>query len=301
MKIKYKDIRFRQDSMKLITIINKILDDYSKQGYVLTLRQTYYQLVAHGHIPNNEKSYTKIGNVINDARLAGLIDWDGIVDRTRYLRENTHWDTPTDIINSAIYSFALDKWENQPEYIEVWAEKDALIDIVGQACIPLDVPYFSCRGYTSQSEMQAAAQRIIKQQIKGKNCHIIHLGDHDPSGIDMSRDIFERTNETFGADVELIRIALTMDQIEAYNPPPNPAKITDTRCKKYISQYGNESWELDALEPAVLNKLITDTVLKFRDDKLYREVCQEEAQHKADLYLIKDNYDEVIRYLNKGT
>ena len=299
MLIKYKEIDFRQKSLQLIGLINQILNDYSERGYKLTLRQIYYQLVARGYISNNEKSYKNIGNVVNDGRLAGMIDWDAIVDRTRNLRKNTHWENPADVIHSAVYSFALDKWENQPEYVEVWVEKDALVDIVGQVCRPLDVPYFSCRGYTSQTEMQEAAQRIYRQQNKGKNCHIIHLGDHDPSGIDMSRDIDERINVLFGADVELKRIGLTMSQIEAYNPPPNPAKMTDTRSGKYIEQFGNKSWELDALEPMVLNQLITDNILQLRDDALYQEICQKESAQKAELNLILSNYEKVVKTLQE--
>ncbi len=300
MKKKYREINFRQNSLKLIGLINQILDKYEELGFQLTLRQTYYQLVARDYIPNNEKSYKKIGNLVNDGRLAGLIDWNSIVDRTRGLKSNSHWESPVDIMESALHSFKLDKWINQPEYVEVWVEKDALIDIIGRECSQLDVPYFSCRGYNSQSEMQVAAQRILLQKSKGKNCHIIHLGDHDPSGIDMSRDIEERTNNLFGAEVEVKRIALTMNQIETYRLPPNPAKLTDTRCKKYISQYGNESWELDALEPSVLTQLINDSVLCFRDEKLYQEICQAESAYKSDLNLLLRKYEKAIQFLKKG-
>ena len=187
-KIQYKEIAFRQKSLDLINLINGVVTEYSKQGYELTLRQVYYQLVARGYIENNERSYKNIGNLINDGRLAGLIDWNSITDRTRNLRHNSHWDRPQDVIYSAKYSYLLDKWEGQPNYVEVWVEKDALVDIVGQACQPIDTPYFSCRGYTSQSEMWTAARRFLRQnQREGR--YIIHLGDHDPSGIDMTRDI----------------------------------------------------------------------------------------------------------------
>lgn len=198
-KIQYKEINFRGKSLDLINLVNQVINEYKNQGYELTLRQTYYQLVARGYIPNNERSYKNIGNLINDGRLAGLIDWYSIVDRTRNLRGNNHWDKPEDVIASARYSYLLNKWDGQPNYVEVWVEKDALVDIVGQACIPLDTPYFSCRGYTSQSEMWSAAQRFIDQSYRD-NCYIIHLGDHDPSGIDMTRDIQERL-QMFGADV----------------------------------------------------------------------------------------------------
>ena len=295
-KIQYKEIAFRQKSLDLIELINSVIDEYSAQGYELTLRQAYYQLVARGYIENNERSYKNIGSLINDGRLAGLIDWNSITDRTRNLRNRAHWDQPQDVIYSAKYSYLLDKWEGQPNYVEVWVEKDALVDIVGQACQPIDTPYFSCRGYTSQSEMWTAARRFLRQnQREGR--YIIHLGDHDPSGIDMTRDIQERL-EMFGADVYVKRVALTMNQVTTYNPPPNPAKITDSRCGKYIDQYGEESWELDALEPQMLTKLITNEVTALRDDAIYQAICDREEAEKRELQTVADEYQKVISFLS---
>lgn len=294
-KIRYKEIRFQQKSLDLIELVNQVVDEYSAQGYELTLRQVYYQLVARGYIPNNERSYKNVGSLINDGRLAGLIDWHSVTDRTRNLRSESHWDTPADVIASARYSYNLDKWKGQPNYVEVWVEKDALVDIVGQACSPLDTPYFSCRGYTSQSEMWSAAQRFIRQKQRKKRI-IIHLGDHDPSGIDMTRDIQERL-EMFGADVFVKRVALTMNQIQTYNPPPNPAKITDSRASKYIDQFGDESWELDALEPKVITDLIKKQVTMYRNDAIYRAVCDKESREKEELKMLEHNYDKAVAYL----
>ena len=294
-KIQYKAINFQQKSLDLIELINGVIEEYSRQGYELTLRQAYYQLVARGYIENNERSYKNIGNLINDGRLAGLIDWNAITDRTRNLRARAHWNRPQDVIYSAKYSYLLDKWTGQPNYVEVWVEKDALVDIVGQACYPLDTPYFSCRGYTSQSEIWTAAQRFLKQKDR-EGRFIIHLGDHDPSGIDMTRDIQERL-EMFGADVHVERVALTMNQVNTYNLPPNPAKITDSRCGKYIDQYGDESWELDALEPKMLVDLITNEVTALRDDRIYKAVLQRERQEKKELELLADNYDDAIEHI----
>lgn len=296
--IQYKEINFRQSSLDLIKLVNSVIREYQAQGYELTLRQAYYQLVARGYIPNNERSYKNIGNLINDGRLAGLIDWYAITDRTRNLRGNSHWETPAEVIESAKYSYRLDKWEGQPNYVEVWVEKDALVDVVGQACRPLDVPFFSCRGYTSQSEMWAAAQRFIRRDDREQRI-IIHLGDHDPSGIDMTRDIQERL-DMFGADVMVKRVALTMEQIDFYTPPPNPAKLTDSRCYGYIRQYGNESWELDALEPKVITDLITEQVTMYRDDTLYEQVCDQERREKRELQLLCDNYSEAVSFLKEG-
>lgn len=153
MKICYQNKNFSQSSLSVIRQANAIIEDYESQGYDLTLRQLYYRFVSKGLIPNKDTEYKKLGSIINDARLAGLIDWNRITDRTRNLRQNSHWDSPQSIVETCSRQFQFDKWKDQKEYVEVWVEKDALVGILEQACEPLDVPYFSCRGYTSQSEM----------------------------------------------------------------------------------------------------------------------------------------------------
>lgn len=294
-KFQYVNIKFQSKSLDLIELVNSVIDEYAAQGYELTLRQVYYQLVARGYIPNNERSYKNLGNLINDGRLAGLIDWYAIVDRTRNIKRNAHWEDPQSVIESAKYSYMLDRWQHQPNYVEVWVEKDALIGIVSQICRKLDVPHFSCRGYTSQSEMWAAAQRFINQDYRDSRT-IIHLGDHDPSGIDMTRDIRERL-ALFGADVDVKRVALTMDQIERFSPPPNPTKLTDARASGYISEYGHECWELDALEPKIITSLIRNEVTALMDSDLFEEVERKEQTDKSNIQLVCDNYDDVIRNL----
>lgn len=280
-KICYVEKNFRSDSLALIDKINSVIEEYEAQGYSLTLRQCYYQLVARGIIPNNERSYKNTGNLINDARLAGLIDWYSIEDRTRNLQRLAHWDSPKSIIESASHQYRKDIWENQDYYVEVWVEKEALANVVGRVSNELDVPYFCCRGYVSQSEMWSAAQRFIAKQEAGKDVVLIHLGDHDPSGIDMSRDIEERL-VLFGVDTFMFnfrRIALNMEQIEEFAPPPNPAKLTDSRCGSYIYKYGDESWELDSLEPKVIHDLITNNVTEFWD---YEEVLKVRARVESE-------------------
>ena len=144
--------------------------------------------------------------------------------------------------------------------------------------------------------MWSAAQRFKRQNREREGCFIIHLGDHDPSGIDMTRDIQERL-WMFGADVEVKRVALTMNQVQTYNPPPNPAKMTDSRASKYIDMFGDESWELDALEPQMLNQLITNEVTALRDDAIYQAVCDREARGKAELRMLERNYDRAVAFL----
>ena len=280
-RIAYQEINIQRRGLALIDQINAIIAEYEAAGYSLTLRQVYYQLVSKDLIENTEKSYKNIGNLVNNGRLAGMIDWQAIEDRTRTLRALPHWYKPAEIVEAAANQYRRDLWEGQPRYCETWVEKDALIGIVEQAAHRLACPCFSCRGYTSQSEMWAAAMRFIDKADEGRECVLIYLGDHDPSGIDMTRDIRERL-ALFGATVKVHRFALNMPQIEEYSPPPNPAKETDTRAAGYIAEYGNSSWELDALRPEILDGLITEAIKSNLDQKKYKQaIKRQEAERKT--------------------
>ena len=295
MKEIYVEKQFRQSSLELIALMNSVIENYSEQGYSLTLRQLYYQLVARDLIANNEKSYNKIGNLVSDGRLAGLIDWSGIVDRTRRVTSLNHYENPQEIINLASSWYRNDMWENQDYYVEVWVEKEALSDIVGQASERFDVPYFSCRGYVSQSAMYQASLRFIDKQEEGKHCVLIYLGDHDPSGIDMGRDIQERL-DIFRVDQDIFdfrRVALSMDQIAEFNPPPNPAKLSDSRANGYIKKYGYNSWELDALEPSVITELIVTEIESLLDKYQYNKILNKVAEEKRVMKKVSEDWKNV--------
>lgn len=278
-KIKYVERKFTAGSLQMIETANKIIDEYLAAGFDMTLRQLYYQFVARGLIANKMTEYKRMASIINDGRLAGLIDWSAIVDRTRDLRALPHWESPQEIIEGAKAQYRIDKWAAQANRVEVWVEKDALVGVVARICNELDVPYFSCRGYTSQSEMWEASQRLLGYVAQHQTPVVIHLGDHDPSGLDMTHDIIKRF-EIFIGGAEVKRIALNMSQVEKYNPPPNPAKTTDARAAKYIDEFGTESWELDALDPKVLAALIKKHVLEYRDKDKWSEQLLQEDEHR---------------------
>jgi len=286
MKHTYLRKTFHSATMVLIGQANNIIEEFAEDGYDLTLRQLYYQFVSRDIIANKQTEYKRLGSIINDARLAGLVDWDSIIDRTRNYMALEHWIGPAEILQSSADEYRVDSRSDQDHYIEVWVEKDALAGIVERACGSLDVGFLSCRGYISQSAMWLAAQRLCTVEHR-QETHIIHLGDHDPSGIDMTRDIQARL-EMFDSSVQVERIALNMDQIEQYQPPPNPAKTTDSRYAEYRAEYGDDSWELDALDPHVLADLITEAVSEHTEqDK--REVLIKEQE--ADRRLIQDFAD----------
>lgn len=170
-------------------------------------------------------------------------------------------------------------------------------------CNELDVPYFSCRGYTSQSEMWTAAVRLIHNLRNQQAPIILHFGDHDPSGKDMSRDIRDRLttfiqhhlDREFGFE----RLALNFDQVEQYNPPPNPTKLSDSRAEGYIAEFGGECWELDALEPQVIADLARAAIVAVRDEVRWFEAEDEERAQKERLSAIADRYDDIADSLDE--
>jgi hypothetical protein len=292
-KIAYESLNMSEKTLKVIALANDIIHTYAAQGYDLTLRQLYYQFVSRDLLANKQTEYKRLGDIVSKGRRAGLIDWNAIVDRTRNLKSLGAWDSPSDIIAASASQFRYDWWAKQSVYVEVWFEKDALMGVFERAANKYRVPFFSCRGYTSDSEVWSAAQRMASKARRGKQTVVLHFGDHDPSGIDMTRDIGDRLR-LFGAGrVDVRRLALNMDQIEQYDPPPNPAKETDSRFVEYQALHGDESWELDALEPTVLGALVRDEVNTLVEQDAWDAERLREAQARAELQEISDNYDSI--------
>lgn len=255
------EVNFQAKSERLIRQALTIIEEMAKDGYVLTLRQLYYQFVARGWLENRQQNYDRLGKIIDKARKAGIIDWNAIEDRTRYLRSvPTFRDVPTFVRRTVDY-YAEDLWRDQDAYCEVWIEKDALLGVVERPCLELRVPYFACRGYPSSSELYEAGRRLTRKVDEGKAVFVFYLGDHDPDGIHMGYSNAEWI-DTYSryAGIDLVRVALNLDQVEEYSPPPNPAKETSARYGDYALNYGNEAWELDALAPAVIDKIIREYV-----------------------------------------
>jgi hypothetical protein len=296
-KVTYVDKRFHPETAKLIDQANDIIAEYQADGYTLTVRQLYYQFVARDLVENTMKSYKRMASIINDARLAGLIDWQAIEDRTRSTTQWSHWTDPGEIIDACAEQYRVDKWVGQSFRPEVWIEKEALAGVMERVCRDLDIPFLSCRGYTSQSEMWTSAMRlhrIATTRSVGRPQQtpiILHFGDHDPSGLDMTRDITERLAMFMGG-VKLTRLALNMNQVERYKPPANPAKVTDSRFADYEVRFGNESWELDALDPKVLANLVRAAVDQYRDPGPWEERLELERDHRARLKELAENWQK---------
>lgn len=302
MKQHFVDHRFQADAQGIIDQANDILDDYQAQGYTMTLRQLYYQFVSKNLFANIEKNYSKLSRVLTRGREAGLVDWDAIEDGNRGVRSFGYCESEYGAMSGLEYGIVFDRWERQDQYVEVWVEKDALSGVIRRPCQNLYVPYMACKGYMSASEAWRAGQRFAKALENGKECILFHLGDHDPSGMHMTVDNEKRTNlfsSYAQADgVEVRRLALNMDQVDQYDPPPNPAKFSDPRASGYVAEFGSTSWELDALEPSVIEALITDAVKPLIDQDRWDEVEEEEGEKRKILVKCRENWDGVKDFLN---
>jgi hypothetical protein len=272
---------------------NEIISQYAAQGFTMTLRQLYYQFVSRDLLANQFASYKRLGSIVSNGRDAGLIDWDAIADRTRELVTHNSWDSPEDIINDAASWYREDIWRDQRWRPEVWIEKAALLGVVAPICDEFRVPYFAHIGNNSQSEQYKAGRRFARLFDQGRIPLVLHLADHDPNGIDMTRDNAERLAMYARQEVEVRRIALNLDQVRRYRPPPNFAKETDSRYAAYAEQFGEECWELDALSPTVIADLIRTEIETKIDFSLWEKREAAEQRNCALLERVAQNWAKV--------
>ncbi len=274
----YVEHKFKPAQVETIKTANSIINDYLKAGLRLTLRQLYYQFVSHHGMVNHIRSYKNLGRLISDARLAGYVDWRAIEDRGRVPDVPSEWDSIEELVDAAITQFRLPRWKGQDNYVELWVEKEALAGVLEPVAYRNHITLMANKGYSSQSAMYESAQRFL--QHPDQDAVILYLGDLDPSGEDMVRDVEDRLN-TFGVSLRVQKIALNMDQVEEYDPPPNPAKLTDSRAGKYVDKFGDSSWEVDALPPRELVRLIEDEIKELVDVSLMDEIIEEENAQRA--------------------
>jgi hypothetical protein len=301
-KIKFREVRLSKSNKQRLESINDIIVEYQEQGYKLTLRQLYYQLVSRDVIPNKQSEYAKLSTLLKEGRMGGIVDWNAIEDRLRQPSSPSSWENPEDAMEALISQYKLPRMKGQNNYIEVWVEKDALSGVLKRVTEKYHIPILVNRGYSSVSAMFDAYNRFkngIKEILEDDEvdeCNIIifYLGDFDPSGMDMIRDVEDRIIEFANRDfsyfpLKVIPIALTKEQIRKYNPPPNPAKRTDPRANKFIEEHGATSWEVDALPPNILNKLLEDYIKQYIDISKYNNIVDMEHSDKSKLKnLIKE-------------
>jgi hypothetical protein len=222
----------------------------------MTLRQLFYQLVSNHGIENSAAEYHKLGVALVNARKEGLIPWDWIEDRTRRPRTVSMWDDLPDFLQVVRRSYRRDVWKDQNVYIEAWLEKDALSGLFKEVLEPYGVTLNVGRGYDGWDSIHRAAERLGT----GESASILYYGDHDPSGEDMVRSLRERL-AFFGCRPEIVKCALTLQDIKHYHLPPAFNKPTDRRTAKFTALHGEKcSVELDAMPWDILKERIVTEI-----------------------------------------
>jgi hypothetical protein len=286
--MKYKDI---------IAHVNKILSEYTMR---LTLRQVYYRLVANFGLPNTRSNYNCLSAQLVKARENNDVNEDRIEDRTRgFLGGDGGYHSPDRFAESykswflkAWDSYTRNLWQDQNQFVIVWVEKDALSRVISDVADNWRVITAPSKGYASYTFIKSA---IDKLPSGDKNIMILHFGDHDPSGIDMTRDLGYRF-QRYAPDkrIEIRRCALTFEQVKQYNLDPNPVKQADTRSEIYRTMYGESCWELDAIEPNELQRLVLQAIELYIDKDQWQASVQQEADDKEELKEQFEKYREAL-------
>lgn len=258
---KDKRYKFPYSNIELAEKINSILEEYDAP---LTLRQVYYRLVAIG-LKNAQKVYQNLSGKLSRLREQELVPWDRIVDLKRKPEKQPSWTSPEEFFKTVSQSYKRNLQQKQTKYIEVWCEKAVAIRHITNK---YDVRLLAGGGYRSSSALYEAAQRF---KNTGKQNVILYLGDFDPSGLDIERDVETRMRTVFGVEVDVQRVLLVLQDITNYNLLPNPVKPTDPRTSAYVMKYGFEdAYELDALPPNILAIKLEEAIRRNMDGKLYK-------------------------------
>ena len=187
---------------QLIAAASDILDVESP----MTIRQLFYRLVSKELIPNDRKHYQLVSRLMTKGRKDRRIAFQDIVDRSRpeYKPANV-FENPREYADVVQRAYRKDYWAMQPNHVEVWTEKDAIIGAILPTTDKLGVTIRVGRGFLSTTKAHAIAQQF--QDIY-KPITVFYLGDHDPSGRDIERDIYERVQSFGSGPFDLERLAI---------------------------------------------------------------------------------------------
>ncbi|MMZ52636.1 hypothetical protein D1872_144120 [compost metagenome] len=292
---------------KQVAII-RITEKFKEDNIKLTLRQLYYQLVSQNIIANKEAEYKKLIDLTGNMRENCVLKINEFADNTRFALYYNYETDPYQYLEKRIspHSYFRSSRENQPNYIEVWIEKEALRSVFKPVTDEMDVPLFICRGYPSTSSLYDQAMRIMSRTRMDEtresieDVYILYFGDHDPSGLQIPEAIEEILRRDYKLDfVHVIRCGLRMDQIKENNLPPNPAKMTDPRAAKYSERFGEKSWELDAVPPTTLQDYVRNSIKELTDFDIVDKVKRTESEDRSRLQLFRRKLREFWNSIDK--
>lgn len=264
----------KRDNFGKHWIIENALDELPNyEAGELTIRGLHYRLVGRG-MPNTFNHYKRVVNAMIEARWDGLVEFDAFTDEDRQMFGYTEAEA-TDVdeeiatakrqLKSWMRNYNKNRWENQPNYVEVFIEKKALLGLFKKPCEEMEVALGACKGHPSLTFLYEAADRFKGAELRNQNPVILYFGDYDPTGENIPETIVTNLGK-MGVDVDLRRILLMKEQVLDWGLPIAPTKKTDTRSKEWD---GLGQVELDAVEPRELQRICLGAINDVFDQERY--------------------------------
>lgn len=253
---------------------------------------------------NDKKSYCDLTRLLTQARFEGLVPFEAIHDPTRPVTQwsvhNTAGEYVRESVNDFLRGYARDLLQSQPHHIEVVCEKNTLASVLRAVCMEYTVPLTIGRGYCSVPPRKAMFDRFIASGKDG--LVLIVLSDHDPDGTTIAESLARSLRDDFkvrGGAITPVRAALTDTQIKDLALPPNKetAKESSANFESFVSRYGHNVYELEAVPLAKLQQMLRDAVDSVLDHEAFNAEVAREADDARD---IKINRQRVMAALGRG-
>jgi hypothetical protein len=281
----YAAWRPQRKTMIVLDQVQAVLDEYA--DYLpLTVRQIFYRLVGAYGYDKTELAYARLGEYLNRARRARLVDFDDIRDDGVVISARRWFEDAADFWDDTagrIRGYERDKQNGQPQRIELWCEAQGMMPQLARVAWPYSVPVYSCGGFASLSAVREIVDRAERRY---EPTVFLHVGDYDPSG----ESIFTAMTEdaaAFLADDRLLataefipeRVALTAEQVALHHLPTAPPKTTDSRT----ARWRGETCQLEALPPDVLAAIVADAIVKWLNPDIYRTHVRREDEERVQM------------------
>ncbi|MFG2774753.1 hypothetical protein [Streptomyces sp. NPDC048350] len=260
-------------------IIDRARDIVDGYDGGVTVRQVMYRLVCAGLLPNTAPTYRRLSSQLAQARRDGL--FPDLIDTIREVHVPPAWPDADAFKADMPQWFRLDRTRGQEWALCVAAEKDTLRQLLTGWLAEYGIPVLVVRGFGSQSYADVVRERM---RSDSRPTALLYLGDFDASGSDIERDWVKRTD----CWERVERVLLTDEQVREYQLPPAEGKRDDPRWPRFAHRYGFDidrpvQWEVEALEPAELKRLVLETVDTYIDRQILAQVMAEEEQQRGRL------------------
>lgn len=274
--------RLRADTA---AVYGAVLRAFYDAGYPQTVRQLFYKLTSYGVTPKTENGYSQVCYHSLRMRQLGILPYSWLADNTRWVRKSPSYDSVSEFLRASRDAYRRSIWRDQDTYVEVWLEKDALAGVLVDITDSYDVPLMVTRGYSSATFAYEAAQEMLAWQQRGKWPVIYYFGDHDPSGVDIPRDLQSKLRR-HGARFHFERVAVLPEQIAAWDLPTRPTKTNDSRA----GGWEGGSVELDAIPANMLRQLCARVIEQHIDPHVLSETRRIEALERESLEAVISNF-----------